>query len=240
MIKFNSEKCNTMHFGHSNPQYMYNLDGNPLNSSDAERDLGVLVSKNFKFGDHISKIASRANSIVGRIKRTFSYMDKEMFKSLFNTMVRPHLEYCVQSWSPYLQKDIRILEQVQRRATNIVPELQGMQYEDRLKALGLTSLEDRRIRGDMIEVYKLLNGLTNVEYQQFFQLIPPGPHSTRGHNLKLMRPQVRTERRKQFFSVRVVRMWNELPAEVVNSSSLNSFKTNYDKYARRNIEPERT
>ena len=199
-----------------------------------------MVSSSFKFGDHVSKIASKANSIVGRIKRTFTFMDKEMFISLYKTMMRPHLKYCVQSWSPYLIKDIRTLEQIQRRGTNIVPELRGMSYSDRLKALGLTTLEDCRVRGDMIEIYKLLHGLTNVDYRQFFRMIPPGPYSTRGHHLKLVRPHVGTERRKHFFSVRVVRSWNDLPAEVVNSPNLNVFKSNYDKYVRSDIEPERT
>ena len=115
-----------------------------------------------------------------------------------------------------------------------------MSYSDRLKALGLTTLEDRRVRGDMIEVYKLLHGLTNVDYRQFFRVIPPGPYSTRGHHLKLVRPHVRTERRKHFFSVQVVRSWNDLPAEVVNSPNLNVFKSNYDKHVRSNIEPDRT
>ena len=155
-------------------------------------------------------------------------------------MVRPHFEYCVQSWSPYLIKDRRTLEQVQLRATNIVPELQGMSYLDRLRALGLTTLEDRRVRGDMIELCKLIHGLTDIDYSQCFQLIPPGPYSTRGHHLKLVRPHVRTERRKHFFSVRVVRSWNDLPTEVTNSPNLDVFKSNYDKYVRPNTEPKRT
>ena len=126
------------------------------------------------------------------------------------------------------------------RATKIVPELRDMSYPDRLRALGLTTLEDRRIRGDMIEVYKLLNSLTNVDYNQFFQLVPPGPHNTRGHNYKLLRPQVRTERRNKIFSVCVVKLWNRLPDVVVNSPNLNIFKSNYDKFVHSNFEPERT
>ena len=83
LLKFDSTKCSSMHFGHSNLHNMYSIDGNPLGSSDEERDLGVLVSSSFKFGDHVSKMASKANSIVGRIKRTFTFMNKEMFISLY-------------------------------------------------------------------------------------------------------------------------------------------------------------
>lgn len=97
-------------------------------------------------------------------------MDKAMFNSIYKTIIRPHLEYAVQSWCPYLRKDIHLLEQVQRRATAIVPELQNLPYEDWLKSLGLTTLEDTRLRGDLIEVYKMLNGLNNIDYSQFFTL----------------------------------------------------------------------
>ena len=93
----------------------------------------------------------------------------------------------------------------------------------------------------MIEVYKIIHGLDNVDHSQFFNFVPSGPNSnTRGHQYKIARPHVRTEKRKNFFSIRIIKIWNELPAEVVNSSSLNIFKSKYDKYTRLNTEPERT
>ena len=236
LLKFNQSKCSVIHFGHSNPRHTYSLNGNNLAVSSEERDLGVIVSESFKFGNHVAKIAAKANSIVGRINRTFMYMDVDMFKTIYKTLVRPHLEYAVQSWSPFLKKDINTLERVQRRATSIVPELAGLSYEDRLKALGLTTLEERRVRGDLIEVYKMTHGLTNIDFSQFFSLNPGGPGTTtRGHQLKLVVPQVRTDRRKNFFSVRVIKHWNKLPAEVVNSPNLNIFKTRYDNYVRQKM-----
>ena len=146
-------------------------------------------------------------------------------------MVRPHLEYAVQSWSPHLKKDIFALEQVQRRATRLIPELSSLPYEERLKALQLTTLEDRRIRGDLIEVYKLVHGIENVDHTQFFKIIRSGPSTvTRGHQLKLEMPHCRTERRRNFFSVRVINKWNSLPADVVFSPNVNAFKHNYDNH----------
>ena len=236
LLKFNETKCSTIHFGHTNPLVNYTMNGKDLTVSNEEKDLGVYVSDNFKFSNHIAKIAAKANSIVGRVKRTFTFMDKEMFNCIYKTIIRPHLEYAVQSWSPHLKKDIRLLEQVQRRATAIVPELMDLQYEDRLKALGLTTLEDRRIRGDLIEVYKMIHGLTNIDCTQFFTINQNrSGASTRGHQYRLTVPQVRTERRRNFFSIRVVKHWNNLPADVVNSASLNSFKSNYDKYVRQSL-----
>ena len=105
-----------IHFSHQNPLYMYSLNGKDLSVSHEEKDLGIYVSDTFKFESHIAKIAARANSILGCIKRTFTYMDMEMFKCIYKTLVRPHLEYAVQSWSPDLKKDINLLEQVQKKS----------------------------------------------------------------------------------------------------------------------------
>lgn len=78
---------------------------------------------------------------------------------LYNVMAKPHLEYCVQFWSPYLRKDILALERVQRRFTRLIPELRGLAYEERLSRLGLYSLEFRRMRRDLIETYKIMKGI---------------------------------------------------------------------------------
>ena len=206
LLKFNASKCKVLHFGHNNLETEYTLNGNPLDKSEEERDLGIQVSKDFKFSNHIGKIASKANSILGRIRRTFTYLDADNVRLLYTSLVRPHLEYGVQSWSPYYKKDIEKLEQVQRRATRLVPQLRDIPYDDRLKAMNLTTLEERRTRGDAIETYKLLNGLENVNHNQFFKVIREGPSTqTRGHQLKLETQYSKTEKRRNFFSVRAVK-----------------------------------
>ena len=130
-----------------------------------------------------------------------------------------------------LKKDIEKLEEVQRRATRLVPQLRDIPYDDRLKAMNLTTLEESRSRGDAIETYKLLNGLENVNHNQFFKVIREGPSTqTRGHPLKLETQYSRTEKRRNFFSVRAVKNWNKLPRDVVLAENLNSFKNKYDNH----------
>ena len=188
LLSFNVAKCKTMHIGHSNPR---NTSRITLEKSDLEKDLGVFVSSDLKPSAHVAKIAAKANARVGLIKRTFTYMDREIFTSLYTTLVRPILDYGVQCWSPYLVKDINKLEQVQRRATLLVPECSTLCYEERCKLLCLQTLQARRERGDMIEVYRLLTGMEGVRYSKFFQLSPSharGEGYTRGHSKKLIKP----------------------------------------------------
>ena len=106
--------------------------------------------------------------MIGLIKISFECIDENMFLNLYSTLICPLLEHCVQAWSPYLPKDITLLENVQRRATKLVRRLKNKEYEERLKELKLTKLEDRRIRGDMILTYRLLNGEEGINYNTFF------------------------------------------------------------------------
>ena len=167
LLTFNVLKCKTMHIGRRPLKGNYQIVGSVLEKSDLEKDLGVFISSDLKPANHISKITARANSRVGLIKRIFEFLDKEIFLSLYLALVRPILDYAVQCWSPYFVKDINKLEQVQRRATLLVPECGGMEYEERCKFLGIQTLKARRIRGDMIEVYKLLGVLMTWTIENF-------------------------------------------------------------------------
>jgi len=106
---------------------------------DNEKDLGVWISKDLKWTKQCNTAANKAMSVLGMIKRSFSHICIESLKILYNTYVRPHLEYCVQIWNPYPKKDIECIEKIQRRATKLVHGFDKMPYEQRLKALGLYS-----------------------------------------------------------------------------------------------------
>ena len=143
--------------------------------------------------------------------------------------MRPHLEYCQQALHPYLAKDINCLEKVQRRATKLVQTLEDLPYEDRLKELGLYTLADRRTRADMIAVYKIMHGYTDIRQETLFQI--DNRRRTRGHNFKLVVPKAcKTEVRRNVFSQRIVVPWNKLDYSIVNSLNPKDFKRNYDKH----------
>ncbi len=108
-----------------------------------------------------------------------------MFLALFKSMVRPHLEYASVVWAPYFKKDIIAIENVQRRATRMVSDLAALPYHERLKTLGLPTLEYRRTRTDMIQVFKILNGIDKVNKDKLFSMQTYQP--TRGNSLKLFK-----------------------------------------------------
>ena len=166
--------------------------------------------------------------MIGLIKISFECIDSEMFSNLYNSLVRPLLEYCVQAWSPHLEKDITLLENVQRRATKIVKDLRNVEYPERLKILNLTRLEDRRTRGDMILTYRLLNGLEDIDYRKFFTL-DDRTYNLRGHSKKLKKFGPSLDVRRHFFSQRVINKWNALTEEEVTAPNTRVFKLRYDK-----------
>jgi len=123
-----------------------------------ERDLKM--QKHLKCSKQCLKAVSTANKVLGKIKRSFSIRDKEVIIQLYKSLVRPHLKYSIQAWRPHYQKDIDLIEGVQRRATKLISGLMGYTYEDRLNIWKLTILETRRLAGDLIEVSNCLKVLT--------------------------------------------------------------------------------
>ena len=150
---------------------------------------------------------------------------------MYKTIVRPHLEYCIQAWKPYRKKGIDMLESVQRRATKMIQKLRNISYEMRLKECGLTPLETMRLRGYQIEVFKILNGYENIDRNIVFTV--KEERRTRGHGVTLAKKQCRLDIRKCSFSQRTVNEWNRLSADCVGASSVNIFKNKIDIYLRR-------
>lgn len=232
LLKFNIGKCKRMHLGtknDGNQYYMLNAEErSTLTKITEERDLGVWTTDTMKVEKQCHAAANQATSALRLLKLSFQHLDKTTFLLLYKTYVRVHLEYCVQAWSPHYSKDIKHLERIQRRATKLVHGLRNKPYNERLTALNLYSLEQRRLRGDLIETYKILTKKENIEPSQFF-----GDYKvtqTRGHTKKLYKEQSRLDIRKHFFSQRVVNYWNLLPDNVVTAPSTNIFKNRLDRY----------
>jgi len=130
-----------------NTKRKYRLGREWLESSPEEKDLWVLVDEKFNMSWQRALAAQKANRILGCIKISVASMLREVVLLLCSAPVRPHLEYCIQFWSPQHRKDMDVLERVQRRATKIIRGLEYLSYKDRLRELGLFSLEKRRLRG---------------------------------------------------------------------------------------------
>ena len=198
-----------------------------LQPTEEEKDLGVLVDKELKFSKHIETQVNKANRIVGLIRRSFTHLDRDNMRQLFIALVRPHLEFGNVAWAPRLQKDKDLIESVLRRATRIIPGFKDREYTERLKKIRIPSMQYRRDRGDLIEVFKYTHNLYSVNMSL---LNLDSTSTTRGHRFKLSKEMCSLNLRQNFFSVRVVDKWNRLPATVVDAPSLQAFKCCLDTH----------
>ncbi|CAF0783566.1 unnamed protein product [Brachionus calyciflorus] len=186
-----------------------------LSNSFGEKDLGVMISNDLKWANHVNYGVNKANRMLGMIKRAFKYIDCKSFLLLYQALVRPHLDYAVSVWNPYLKQDINLIEKVQERATKMVKPLKHLSYEERLAKLGLSSLETRRIRGDLIQFFKIINGYENVKFKNGINFSISN-YSNRRNKYKLTKENNKNCRaRENFFTNRVVNNWNKLPNDVV-------------------------
>ena len=173
---------------------------------------------------------NKANQLVGMLRRTFVYLDKNTFKQLFVSIVRPHLEYGAPIWNPHSKKLITLVENVQRRATKLLPGMENLSYKERLKSLDLPTLQYRRYRGDMIEVYKLTHELYDERITQgLLSYRSADSYNLRGHNYVIRGEKCKKDLKKFSFKNRIINQWNNLPAKLVNASTLNMFKNGLDK-----------
>lgn len=232
-LHFHPDKCHILHLGKSNMNHHYYMgagDTTPhthLKSTKEEKDLGVLVDDQLKFSSHCDKIVNTANKLLGIMRRGFTYLSKTTFSLIYKGIIRPIVEYASTVYSPILMKDVNKLESIQRRATKMVVGMAEKSYEERLKYLNLPTLRYRRLRGDMINVYKYLHGFYWVDAEKLLPLCKDT--RTRGHQYKLQSINCNTRSRLHFFTQRIVNKWNNLSNKTVTATSVNSFKNRIDK-----------
>ena len=160
---FNGCKCKVMHIGKDNPKYTYTINDGiktcTLEETSCEKDLGVHVDNALSFEEHVKLSTQKARKSAGLLLRNITHKTPYILVPLFKSLVRPILEYANTVWSPYLRKHIDAIEKVQRNFTKRVFGMYEIEYCQRLEKLGLPSLEYRRVRGDLIETYKILQDI---------------------------------------------------------------------------------
>ena len=230
-LKFNVSKCNVMHYGKTNPNQNYFMGANnqkiEINESKEEKDLGVNFDPQLSFDAHINKIINKANQRIGLIKRTFTYLNKDILLKLYKSLVRPHLEYGNIIWYPLLKRQSIAVEKVQRRATKLLRECKNLDYGQRLSYLNLHSLKGRRIRGDLIETYKIFNNKVDLQVNDLFKLNTTG--ITRNPEGKIFFVHYQTNKCKLALGKRVAHLWNSLPSNTKFAQTTNQFKNLLDK-----------
>ena len=231
LMRLNIGKCKIMHIGKKNQKNNYKMNSYetnepvPLEKTELERDLGILITSNLKFTAQSNKAASNGNKKLDMLKNTFRYRGASMWKKLYTSYVRPLLEFAIPVWNPYLKGDIDILERVQHRATKISPSLKNKNYDARCKYLNLTSLSVRRTRGDLIQKYKIENKLDEVNWS----FKPPCGQPRGGHRGHFKRELVKScDQRHNFFNNRIASIWNNLSNEITMATTVNSFKNKLD------------
>ena len=179
--------------------YMDKNFKNILSKISSEKDIGVTFDKNLYFHSHINNIIIKSNRMKGIIHRSFSYLDKPTFLKLYKALIRPIIEYANVIWHPLYKGQLQEIEKVQRRATKMVPSIQNKTYFQRLVELKLPSIKFRQLRSDLIQTYKIIHNIDNIDCNDFFTF--DKYNKTRNNELKLFKPFVKTAiKKKKFFA----------------------------------------
>ena len=226
-MKINFNKCELLALGYNNPRFPYKLGDFTVNSHACCRDLGIHMSNDLSFTLHCSKITRSAHFRRRQFQQSFACKDRNLHVFLFSTYIRPILESNSVIWSPHTLGDIDKIESVQRKFTKFLPGLFNVPYMNRLEIVGLESLEIRRIKLDLVFMYKILNGLVDLNHEDYLTF---NENSTRGHDFKINVQYSRVNCRKYFFINRTIPIWNSLDANIVNSDTVFEFKRKLNSF----------
>ena len=224
-MQINPSKSKIMHVGKRNPGLPYYINGTEISTVTIEKDIGFWIRNDLSTTSHVNNARRKALAEISRIKRNFSFIDKQAFCTLYNQRIRPHLDYGMAACPPDTAAETKLLEAVQSKATAMVQGMRHWNSDERRKRLGLMTLQQRRERGDLIEVFKILKGLTNINPAEFWEV------REARNGARLVKPLAENGRKQRhgFFSYRVIQKWNLLPVKVRQAPSLDSFKTRIDK-----------
>ena len=221
-LTINSDKCQVLHLGRSNLGFNYGFSYLPLPSPRLVTDLGLRMDVSLSFSSHIAAIVSKARARCGVFFKSFISRDPSTMLKFYVSYIRPILEYCSVVWSPTAIGDIKNIERVQRYFSNKIPGCTYLPYRERLAKLSIGSLQHRRSISDLLYLYSIVSGSNSTILSPHLIHIPPSV--TRGHNLKLVLPNIKYAATNQNFLSRTIPIWNNLPITVLDATSKANFK----------------
>ena len=226
------------------------MRGEMIEAVKEERDLGIWMEEALKPNKHCAAAAKAANFALGQLLRGFHYRKKSNLIPLYKTFVRPRLEFAAGAWSPWTETGCKELERVQERLMRAIPDVRGTTHEERLRDAGLSTLRERRERGDAIEAFKTLKRINKVDKEKWFAVVGPEARATRANSEVGEEGEVRRtmvvevqranlEVRRNAFCIRAAKTWNGLPEKVKNTETVTSFKAAYDSWKTKTKREER-
>jgi len=226
-MQISYEKSNIFSLTSNNPN-QYFFENKLITQVESITDLGILIEPKLKFNGHIHNIVAKAKQRAALIHRSFLSRNVQNLTRAFVTYVRPILEYSSAVWSPSLITLINKIESVQRNFTKRLPGLQNLNYGERLNTLKLKSLEHRRLITDLVTCYNIIHNNIIISNKNFFTFSTTT--NLRGHPFRLSVPIVKNNTHLNFFSVRIVKIWNSLPSHIVTANNVNLFKTRLSQH----------
>ena len=224
LLDFNVNKCKIMQMSRksSKPQYEYKLGGHKLINTKSEKYLGITINDTLNFNSHCNETYAKCSKIVAIIKRNFLNCPRSVFKTLYDSLIRPCLEYCCIAWDPYRVSHINIIERVQKRYLRMMFRDWETSYHELLEKSSFAKLEERRKYHRLVMFYKIINNMVNVGPIE--KIIRAHRIGRNDHNMKMYVPFAKTDYFKNSFYIRTANEWNMLPSNVINSPSLSTFK----------------